>query len=146
MFLCYIIIYFLVRNDKSGKREFDMMLNLTQHILTIEQQNENVVEPLDKEYIRSLLTFDEIPSVEKLQEVAIELAEYASAQETDSVMIGGAAYLMPYLIFELNKRGIDAYYSFSKRVSEDFVQDSDVVIKRVIFRHCGFIKATLPND
>ena len=53
---------------------------------------------------------------------------------------------MPYLIFELNKRGIDAYYSFSKRVSEDFVQDSDTVIKRVVFRHCGFIKATLPRD
>lgn len=139
------MICFLVRNDKNGKREFDTMLNLTQHVLTIEQQNENVVEPLDKEYIRSLLTFDEIPSVEKLQEVAIELAEYASAQETDSVMIGGAVYLMPYLIFELNKRGIDAYYSFSRRVSEDFVQDSDVVIKRVIFKHCGFIKATLPN-
>ena len=84
---------------------------------------------MDKEYIRSLLTFDEIPSVEKLQEVAIELAEYASSQETDSVMIGGAVHLMPYLIFELNKRGIDAYYSFSRRVSEDFMQDSDVVIK-----------------
>ena len=42
--------------------------------------------------------------------------------------------------------GIDAYYSFSKRVSEDFVQDSDTVIKRVVFRHCGFIKATLPRD
>ena len=35
----------------SGKREFDMMLNLTQHVLTMEPQNENVVEPLDKEYI-----------------------------------------------------------------------------------------------
>lgn len=62
------------------------------------------------------------------------------------MLIGGAVYLMPYLIFELNKRGIDAYYSFSKRVSEDFVQDSDTVIKRVVFRHCGFIKATLPRD
>lgn len=129
----------------SGKREFDMMLNLTQHVLTMEQQNENVVEPLDKKYICNLLTFDEIPSVEKLQEVAIELAEYAGAQGTDSVLIGGAVYLMPYLIFELNKRGIDAYYSFSKRVSEDFVQDSETVIKRVVFRHCGFIKATLPR-
>ena len=87
-----------------------------------------------------------MPSVEKLQEVAIELAEYASAQKTDSVLIGGAVYLMPYLIFELNKRGIDAYYSFSKRVSEDFMQDSDTVIKRVVFRHCGFIKATLPRN
>ena len=39
----------------SGKREFDMMLNLTQHVLTMEQQNENVVEPLDKKYICNLL-------------------------------------------------------------------------------------------
>ena len=51
MFWCYIIIYFLVEDKMSGKREFDMMLNLTQHVLTVEQQNENVVEPLDKRHI-----------------------------------------------------------------------------------------------
>lgn len=55
----------------SGKREFDMMLNLTQHVLTMEQQNENVVEPLDKKYICNLLTFDEIPSVEKFKKLQL---------------------------------------------------------------------------
>ena len=55
-------------------------------------------------------------------------------------------YLMPFLIFELNKRNIDAYYSFSKRISKDVIQKDGRVKKTIIFKHCGFIKATLPKE
>ena len=81
-----------------------------------------------------------------LKNRASQLADYALHENADSVLIGGAMYLMPFLIFELNKRNIDAYYSFSKRISKDVIQKDGRVKKTIIFKHCGFIRATLPKE
>lgn len=89
-----------------------MMLNLTQHILTKEQAQNRIIEPLNKRYVCSLLTFYDIPTESDLKNRASQLADYALHENADSVLIGGAMYLMPFLIFELNKRNIDAYYFF----------------------------------
>lgn len=134
--------YFL----KSRKKVFIMMLNLTQHILTKEQAQNRIIEPLNKRYVCSLLTFYDIPTESDLKNRASQLADYALHENADSVLIGGAMYLMPFLIFELNKRNIDAYYSFSKRISKDVIQKDGRVKKTIIFKHCGFIKATLPKE
>ena len=94
----------------------------------------------------SLLTFYDIPTESDLKNRASQLADYALHENADSVLIGGAMYLMPFLIFELNKRNIDAYYSFSKRISKDVIQKDGRVKKTIIFKHCGFIRATLPKE
>ncbi|MDO4467866.1 MAG: hypothetical protein Q4C49_12820 [Bacillota bacterium] len=121
------------------------MLNLTQHNLTPNQILDGVIEPEDKEYIRSLLTIDHIPSEEELISIAQKISDYAASLNASSAMIGGAMYLMPYLVFELNKRNIEAYYSFSKRVSRDILQEDGTVKKEIFFNHSGFVKATLPK-
>lgn len=121
------------------------MLNLTQHNITKEQEKEGVVEPKNKDYVCSLLTFDTMPTEDQLKESARKLAEYALFQKEKKVMIGGAMYLMPYLIDELNKRGIEAYYSFSERQSVDKQLEDGTVEKNTIFKHCGFVKALLPD-
>lgn len=122
------------------------MMNLTQHNLTQEQVSVGIVEPPNKEYVKKLLTFDSLPTVKDLENRSISLANYASLQNVDSVLIGGAVYLMPYLIRELNRRGIKAYYSFSKRESKDITLKDGAVKKIVSFKHCGLIEATLPKE
>ena len=44
-----------------------MMLNLTQHILTKEQAQNRIKEPLNKRYVCSLLTFYDIPTESDLK-------------------------------------------------------------------------------
>ena len=84
-----------------------MILNLTQHNATPEQEAQLVVEPrMCKAEIQKLLTFDEIPTKEEIDARAKELARIAASEasmyagDTDNevwitrVMIGGAPYLM----------------------------------------------------
>jgi hypothetical protein len=89
-----------------------MILNLTQHVTTDEQEAQLVVEPrMTKEKIKKLLTFEEIPTKEEIEARANELARIAVSEashyagDTDNevwitrVMIGGAPFLMGMWIF-----------------------------------------------
>ena len=117
-----------------------MIYNLTQHDVTEDQKAENIIDVEDKEYVRNLLTFDDLPDDEIINNRAVLLAEYADKINAKEVMIGGALYLMPPLIKELRKKGIIPYYSFSKRISfDEHINGS--VIKRTCFRHVGLIEA-----
>jgi hypothetical protein len=133
-----------------------MILNLTQHNATPEQEAQLVVEPrMCKAEIQKLLTFDEIPTKEEIDARAKELARIAASEasmyagDTDNevwitrVMIGGAPYLMGALekaIIECTDWGFCPVYAFSKRESVDQVQPDGSVKKTAVFRHCGFVE------
>jgi len=117
-----------------------MILNLTQHDATEEQLKAGVVEPTkeDKEWVKQLLTFDEIPSRNDLIRRAKELAEVAREYiECDKAMIGGAPFLMPSLEYYLKKEGVVPVYAFSKRIVEE---KDGVKISKFVFE--GFVMST----
>ena len=118
------------------------IVNLTQHEVTEDQYKDGVfdVDQFDKYLIRKYLTFDEIPTVEEMEERAFWMAKIAY-KYSYLAMIGGAPYFMPYLIKELEKLGIEAVYSFTKRVSVDSIGESGEVVKKSVFKHIGFVPA-----
>jgi len=117
------------------------ILNLTQHKPTPEQVSAGVVEPAeeDKQTIRNALTFDDLPTAEKIERRAQALAKVAK-RYCDSAMIGGAPYLMSALERALKERGIKPLYAFSKReVVEEQLSDGSVK-KTQVFKHLGFVE------
>jgi hypothetical protein len=130
-----------------------MILNLTQHVVTPEQEAQLVVEPrMCKTEIRELLTFEEIPSKEEIEVRANKLAEIAVSEasmyagDTDNevwitrVMLGGAPYLMGALEKAVRECGFTPVYAFSKRESEEIPQPDGSVRKVQVFRHIGFVE------
>ena len=125
-----------------------MILNLTQHHATPEEISAGVRElPEDKkEKIRSLLTFNEIPSNQEIKERAEEIAseawlifEFAVTKERKA-LIGGAPFLMAGLELELLKRGIQPVYAFSKRVSTEIKTEKGIE-KKSVFVFEGFVNS-----
>jgi len=130
-----------------------MILNLTQHVTTPEQEAQLVVEPrMCKTEIKKLLTFEEIPTKEEIEARAEKLAEIAVSEasmyagETDNkiwitrVMLGGAPYLMGALEKAVRECGFTPVYAFSKRESEEIPQPDGSVKKIAVFRHLGFVE------
>lgn len=118
------------------------IINLTQHICTEEQKAQGVFEPKpeDKEVIKKLLTFNEIPSAEEIHKSAAFLTKFAKTYEVKEAMIGGASYLMSSLEEELYNQGIEPLYSFSVRESKE-EHLSDGSVKKVnVFKHAGFVR------
>ena len=123
-----------------------MLLNLTQHQAQPEQVANGVLdlEEGEKENLKSLLTFDDLPDSKELLLRAQKIAELASREfcEDDrpwQAMIGGAPYLMAPLERALRARGIQPLYAFSKRESVETIQPDGTVHKKSIFRHLGFV-------
>ena len=117
------------------------ILNMTQHVATIEQREAGVVEPDNKQEIQELLTFDELPQTHEVRRVALHLATIACDEGFKSVMIGGAPFLMPMLAEELDVRGIDALFAFSVRESTEYTAEDGSIQKQNVFRHKGFVEA-----
>ena len=117
-----------------------IIINLTQHDSTLEQQAQGVVEPKDKAAIRSLLTFSSIPSKEDVAERAEKLADAAFHADAEAAMIGGAPYLMSALERALKDKGVKPLYAFSVRESADVTQPDGSVRKVAVFRHAGFVE------
>ena len=119
------------------------ILNLTQHVATPEQVAAGVIEPQDKEAVRKLLTFTELPSGSVIGERAVKLADIAEADTAAvavaAAMIGGAGYLMSPLEVELRERGIKPLHSFTKRVVEEKTLPDGSVKKEAVFVHEGFV-------
>jgi phosphotransacetylase len=122
-----------------------MILNFTQHDATPEQLSAGVVEPdaHNKERIRQLLTFEQIPAKSELRLRATNCAVLASVlmkkYECDAVMIGGAPYFMSHLESALRLFRVRFCYAFSSRVAEEQMQPDGSVKKVNVFRHVGFI-------
>ena len=131
-----------------GEREIERgekmtkILNLTQHAATEQQTKEGVIEPkpADKEKIRKLLTFDEVPSKKELVHRAIKLAEIAARYNVKQAMVGGAPYLMPPLEIALLSYGIEPVYSFTRREVVEMTNEDGTVKKTAIFAHVGWVR------
>jgi len=121
------------------------ILNFTQHDATPEQLSAGVVEPDadNKERIRQLLTFDELPTQSDLRQRATNCAVLAcvllAKYQCDAVMIGGAPYFMSHLESALRLFRVRFCYAFSSRVADEQIQPDGSVKKVNVFRHVGFI-------
>lgn len=128
-----------------------MILNLTQHAATPDQAAAGVVDlpTAEQDMLRSLLTFDDLPTAQEIADRAHDIAELAcynglGTEDGDDplilqAMIGGAPYLMAELEKALKARYITPVYSFSRRESAEEVQPDGSVLKRNAFRHLGFV-------
>jgi len=123
-----------------------VIINLTQHPATNEQIAQGVVDLTGESLARlkSLLTFDELPTQADVEQVAEAIANMASFHVGDvhqkrSAMIGGAPFLMPALDAALKDYSIRPLYAFSKRDSVEELQADGSVRKINVFRHAGFV-------
>lgn len=113
------------------------ILNLTQHAATDAQLAAGVIEPADKDVIKSLLTFDDLPSRAEILERAKALANIAAAFEY--AMLGGAPFFMSALEEALSDIGVIPMYAFSVRESVEQHNADGTVTKVNVFRHKGFV-------
>ena len=122
-----------------------MILNLTQHPATPEQIAAGVVDLTGQRLanLKSLLTFEELPTSTDIEQVAQAIANMATfcldTADERKAMIGGAPFLMGALESTLLDYGITPVYAFSKRESIEAVQADGSVKKINVFRHAGFI-------
>ena len=141
-----------------------MILNLTQHPSTDEQKAAGTLDLAESEVagLQRLLTFDELPACQQIEERAAAIADLAReylcriAERPDNsdrseadinatrCMIGGAPFLMAALTHALRSRGLVPVCAFSRRESVDEGQVGGSVTKRSVFRHLGFVN--LPQE
>ena len=119
----------------------EKIVNLTQHAVSDEQKLAGVVEPAEKERVKTLLTFDDLPTLEMMRERAAELADIAAAEKVDAAMIGGAPYFMAPLEVALLWKGVKPLYAFSRRETVEEQLPEGGVRKTAVFRHLGFVEA-----
>lgn len=120
------------------------IVNLTQHNATNEQIDAGVFnvdyDHNELDYLRSLLTFDSIPTIEDMQQRADEIAKIALRTNAKKAMIGGAPFFMGYLETALKSVGIQPLYAFSQRVSVETTAEDGTVTKQNVFKHMGFVE------
>ena len=116
-----------------------MIINLTQHTSTDDQIRAGVVTPAQKELIKELLTFNDLPNQEEILNRVSKLATIAEMHGAHAAMIGGAPFLMSALERELKNRRITPVYAFSKRVVTERTTDGKTE-KISVFRHLGFVE------
>lgn len=98
-----------------------------------------VIEPTNKERVKTLLTFDQLPAEAELYKRAAELARICQQHKVELAMVGGAPFFMRPLHIHLDARGITPLYAFSKRESVEQTQPDGTVKKTAVFKHIGFV-------
>lgn len=132
------------------------LINLTQHCLTDEQVNDfsNMFPDEDvrfinasgsDETIKNLLTFDELPNMDELEERALLILKDLGCTP-DYALIGGASFFMSTLEKFLKVHHITPLYSFSKRQSVEVASPNGSVIKTSVFKHVGYINVGDSDD
>lgn len=120
------------------------IVNLTQHNATNDQIDAGVFnvdyDHNELDYLRSLLTFDSIPTIEDMQQRADEIAKIALRTNAKKAMIGGAPFFMGYLETALKSVGVQPLYAFSQRVSVEATAEDGTVTKQNVFKHMGFVE------
>ena len=120
--------------------------NATQHLATPDQVTVGIVDvpqPLRARMARAM-TFAELPSATVMRLSAQEIVNYlreAGAKPGDRVMVGGAPYMIPHLLSELDSVGLRPVFAFTRRESEEVAQPDGSVRKVSVFRHLGFVSA-----
>ena len=117
------------------------ILNFTQHAATAEQLDAGVIDLMqhDLASLKALLNFVGLPTADEIYERAYAIAALAENLFAETVMVGGAPFLMPVLQKALQMRGITVLYAFSERVSIEKIVNG-VVVKTNEFKHIGFIE------
>ena len=117
------------------------ILNFTQHAATAEQVAAGVIDLMqhDQAALKSMLNFVGLPTADEIYERAYAIAALAENLFAETVMVGGAPFLMPVLQKALQMRGITVLYAFSERVSIEKIVNG-VVVKTNEFKHIGFIE------
>ena len=117
------------------------ILNLTQHAATPEQLEAGVIDLMqhDLASLKALLNFVGLPTADEIYERAYAIAALAENLFAETVMVGGAPFLMPVLQKALQMRGITVLYAFSERVSIEKIVNG-VVVKTNEFKHSGFVE------
>lgn len=121
------------------------ILNLTQHPASKEQVEAGVFEPQNKNLVKDLLTFHQIPTKQEMEDRSTNLAkmakeEFATLAVADkAAMIGGAPFFMSLLETALMFESIQPLYAFSRRVVEEKQLEDGSVEKKMVFKHIGFV-------
>jgi len=117
------------------------ILNFTQHAATAEQVAAGVIDLMqhDLASLKALLNFVGLPTADEIYERAYAIAALAENMFAETVMVGGAPFLMPVLQKALQMRGITVLYAFSERVSVE-KEIEGKVIKTNEFKHVGFVE------
>jgi hypothetical protein len=145
----------------------DLIINLTQHLATPDQQVEGVIDLPSKyrERLIKLLTFNELPDCRIIEKRARDIGDLVEEFLLDdlspvkeefikikkngysgienlglSFMIGGAPFLMVPLVDELKSLG-EPMFAFSKRIVVEEAQKDGTVVKKSLFKHQGFVPA-----
>lgn len=116
-------------------------INLTQHTATPEQ---GCTEVRNKEFLKALLTFNEIPTKSAMEARAAAICFLAAetlGEMPEKAMIGGAPFFMSTLEKALKERGVQPVYAFSRRESVEEIQEDGSVIKKNVFKHICFVEA-----
>jgi hypothetical protein len=119
------------------------ILNLTQYRATSSQLKAGVVDlpEDDRDKLQKLLTFDILPISKDIIERADLITEMAVKAQYDTVMIGGAPYMMSTLERSLHSAGINPVYAFSLCESTEQVHPDGSTQMTSVYRHIGFVIA-----
>jgi len=93
-----------------------IIINLTGKITTTEQKIDGVVEPMNRDTVINLLTFDQIPTNKEIFIRANKLTHVAMDNGAKGVLIDGPGWLIGALELDLQDHMIKPFYSFVKRV------------------------------
>jgi hypothetical protein len=118
----------------------EVLINLTLHPATPEQQAQGLSDLPDREAIRDLLYFESPPTREEILRRAESLAAWAHSHGATRVLIGGALFLMASLEQVLRRRGITPVYSFTRREATEVIQPDGSVLKTAVFRHLAWVE------
>jgi len=120
----------------------DKILNVTLHKATPQMIKEGVVEPEPElgEQLRKLLLFTEKPDYGEIVRRATRIAELVYNAGYKKALIGGAGYLMPFLVKALKNYKIQPVFAFTRRVSEEQRLPDGTVRKVQYFKFEGFIE------
>ena len=121
--------------------KLDKIINLTQHVSTETQQEQGVIEPKDKEYVKNLITFEEIPTLQDLRNRANLLVEVCREMNVRFALIAGAHWWLIVLEHHLRTHGITPLQSFSKRLSFEHTNENGTVHMVKTFVHAGWIQS-----
>lgn len=123
---------------------YDPILNITQHVGTAAQEEMGLIEPSegDKEAIRSLITFEDLPEIQDIVRRVNSIVDILDNNyNVKYVLIGGAGYLMSTLVAGLKHNGYRPVHSFSKRIVRECIDnDTGKVTKQSLFEHIGWVK------
>ena len=123
----------------------EKIINLTEYEATPEQVEAGVIEPEDKGYVQSLLTFYLPPDRREIEVITDRLASVAIEAGVRYALIDGAPYLIPHLERTLWRWGILPLYSFRKEVVEKEVLPNGDIVKTKRDKHIEFVPAIRTN-